>query len=315
MSETMQNLEYAKKTMQAVSGQLQVGLVGTADMADILTDSFFAGQHVLFEGEPGVGKTESAKRLAIAIGNVAFGRVQGAPDKLPSDIIGIEFYDRVTNTYIPRKGPVSSDVLLLDELNRINTKTQSGLYDAMSEGHVMIGTEEILLPEHFFVVATQNPHATGQGTFPISDPFRDRFGMSTYVGTPDKDDRLAVGRAYASGLSTKVPKPVTSIDEVTAIKDILYEVTVRDDAIDFVASALDKITRSTGVEMKASGHRSMIAAIDVSRARTVRTGEAEVTIDTMRSILPNILRHRFEVDTDPSELESAKQQVIQDLIC
>ena len=314
MSEILTDINHAAQTMNLVDGQLRAGLVGTDEMAKLVTDSYFAGQHLLIEGVPGVGKTETAKKLSQTIGGLVFGRVQGAPDKQPFDIIGIEFYNRQTDEFEPRFGALYADVLLLDEFNRMNTKTQAALYDALSEGHAMIGTKQYDLSPGFFAVGTQNPNATGQGTFPMGDPMRDRFGVSTYVGSPSKEDRLAVGRMYAAGTHNTQPNIVTTGQEVEYIKDVISKVAIEDGAIALAANTFDGISQLAGVEMKADGHRSMLSTLSIARARAVREGKTQVTEADVKSLLPYIMRHRFEVDADPSQLEAEKQTRIADAI-
>lgn len=297
--------------MNLVDGQLRAGLVGTDQMAKLVTDTYFAGQHLLIEGVPSVGKTETAKKLAHTIDGLDFGRVQGAPDKQPFDIIGLEFFNRKTDEFEPRHGAMFADVLLLDELNRMNTKTQAALYDALSEGHAMIGNTQYDLPLGFYAVGTQNPNASGQGTFPISDPLRDRFGASIYVGSPSVENRIAVGHAIATGTHNTQPNIVTTGQEVARYKDIIARVAIEAGAIALVANAFDNVSKLNGVEMKADGHRSMISALTIARARAVREGKTQVTKAEVKSVLPYIMRHRFEVDADPSQLEAAKQERIE----
>ncbi len=301
----------AAQTMTLVETQLCTGLVGTGGMAKLVTDTYFAGQHLLIEGVPGVGKTETAKKLSHAIGGLVFGRVQGAPDKQPFDIIGLEFFNRKTDEFEPRHGAMFADVLLLDELNRMNTKTQAALYDALSEGHAMIGNTQYDLPRGFYAVGTQNPNATGQGTFPISDPLRDRFGASIYVGSPSVADRIAVGSAFRAGTHNTQPNVILRGAKVDGIKVTIAKVAIEEDAIELVANAFNNLSQLDGVEMKADGHRSMISALTIARAHAVRNGKVKVTTDNVNKVLPYIMRHRFEVDADPSELEAAKQERIE----
>lgn len=315
MTEYLENIENTARAMNAMNAQLRVGLVGTDELARLVTDSYFAGQHLLVEGVPGVGKTETAKKMPYIIGGMVLGRMQGTPDKQPADIIGFEFYNMKTGEFEPRTGSINSDVVVADELNMLSPKAQSAFLEALTERTLTIGNNQIDLPEDFWVVATQNPAGQGEGRSGIIKPLLDRFGASIYIGSPSLEDRIAVGRAKATGQHTAKPQLIIpDVKKMQLYKKIINGIPFEDKAIVRIATVLDTLSKNSKVTMKADGHRSMIAAIDVARSAAVREGKAQVTAADVVNILPYIVLHRMEVDADPSVQQAEKQELVADTI-
>ncbi len=160
-------------------------LLGSREPIVLAVDAFLAGGHVLFEDVPGVGKTLLAKALARSIGGT-FGRVQGTPDLLPSDLTGISYLDEDRRSWVFRPGPLFHNVVLVDEINRATPRTQSALLEAMAEGQVTVDGTTHQLPDPFLVLATQNPQVDDPGTFPLVAGQRDRFAVSVSLGLPGR---------------------------------------------------------------------------------------------------------------------------------
>ena len=191
---------------------LNAALKGKTEVIEYVMACLLAGGHMLFDDMPGLGKTTLCKAIAAAVGG-NYGRVQGTPDLLPSDITGFNVFNRNTGEFDFRRGPVFSDVLLADEINRATPRTQSALFEAMSENQVTIDGNTFPLAETFFVVATQNP-VDHQGTFDLPEAQLDRFAMKLSIGYPDKENEIAILKGHAgkrserqdSGVRAMTPK-------------------------------------------------------------------------------------------------------------
>ena len=180
----------SKNTIQAIEAQLHTVMVGkTAQIADALA-CLLAGGHLLIEDVPGVGKTTLSQALARSLG-LPFSRVQFTADLMPSDLLGVSVYERVSETFVFHPGPVFASVLLADEINRASPKTQSALLEAMEEKQVSVEGATRPLPQPFFVIATQNPQEQ-HGTYPLPESQLDRFLMCIALGYPDRDSERAL---------------------------------------------------------------------------------------------------------------------------
>jgi len=319
MSEQQQDyiksLESHKLTMESVSAQMQVGFVGLGEQAGNITDSIFAGQHILLEGEPGVGKSELVKNIGqvITAGEASLFRVvsrlQGASDKQPADFIGAEVYNQKFQTFETRKGPIFAHFVFADELNRNNTKTQAALNEAMAEGQVTIGTQSLILPKPFMVIATQNENEFGQGTQPVSDALLDRFGNSTYFGSPNVKQREQVGLEFSNGLYLVAPKKVMEIADLERTQEVVRQIPVDQKAIEWLAESIHQIASVKGVEMVSRGHRGMQATIRTAQAHALRIGNSQVTREHFAKVLPFTYAHRIKSVGDDTD-HAKKLQVI-----
>ena len=167
-------------------------VVGQRTLLERLVIALLAGGHVLIEGVPGLAKTRAVRALAQAL-DLPFRRIQFTPDLLPADLTGTQIYRPATGTFDVRPGPIVTSVLLADEINRAPAKVQSALLEAMQEGQITVGDETIVLPETFWVLATQNP-IEHEGTYPLPEAQLDRFLMKLVVGYPDRDGRIRDAR-------------------------------------------------------------------------------------------------------------------------
>src|SRR5215210_4179112 len=209
----------ATAPLERLRARLGREVVGQPALIDRLIVALIAGGHVLIEGVPGLAKTRAVRALAEAL-DLPFRRVQFTPDLLPADLTGTQIYRPATGTFDVRPGPIVTSVLLADEINRAPAKVQSALLEAMQEGQITVGDETVVLPETFWVLATQNP-IEHEGTYPLPEAQLDRFLMKLTVGYPDRSAELAMLDLpdVASGHAPPDEAPLLGPAEVRALRD------------------------------------------------------------------------------------------------
>ena len=211
--------------VDALRKQLNTALVGKADVVEQVITCLLAGGHLLFDDLPGLGKTTLAKALARSVGG-KFARVQCTPDLLPSDITGFNIFDQKTQSFQFRQGPVFSDFLLTDEINRATPRTQSALFEAMAERQVTIDNQTMPLSQTFMVIATQNP-VESHGAYPLPEAQLDRFAIKLSIGYPNKEDEVSMlGQFVGDQFGTTPTEPVLMLEELVEIQKVVANVEV-----------------------------------------------------------------------------------------
>ena len=253
-----------------------------------------AGGHLLIEDAPGVGKTTLAHAIAISLG-LPFRRIQFTSDLLPSDVIGVSVYDRGSNQFTFHPGPIFTEVLLADEINRASPKSQSALLEAMEESQVSIDGMARPLPQPFFVIATQNPlHQIG--TFPLPESQLDRFLMCISLGYPDH----AAERALLGGESRrdmlKTMPALSRASDLLAAQQAVKSVFASDALLDYVQALLAQ-TRSSGTFVDGLSPRAGLALLAAARAWAWLDGRDHVIPEDVQSVLPAVVSHRLRVAT------------------
>ncbi len=285
-------------------------------VVNVLAIALLAGGHVLVEGVPGLGKTLLVRSLAAAVGG-GFNRVQFTPDLMPSDISGHIMFDRKSDSFRVRKGPVFCNFLLADQINRAPAKTQSALLAVMQEQQVTIEgqTYELQLP--FLALATQNP-IEQEGTYPLPQAQLDRFLLKVYIDYPDMDEELLMVKQITSD-SVADKLDVSSIQEVLKPEEIIslqrYTSTLGvDEQIVAYAVNIVRTTRDwSGIET-GSGPRGSIALLRAGRANAVLSGRRFVTPDDIKAVAPAVLRHRIKLSAD-LEIEGYRaDDVLKDIL-
>ena len=295
-------------------------VVGQADLIERLLVGLVAGGHVLLEGVPGLAKTLAVSSLVGALG-APFQRIQFTPDLLPADLTGTLVYNQQTGGFFIRKGPVFTNILLADEINRAPAKVQSALLEAMQERQVTIGETTYKLEEPFLVLATQNP-VEQEGTYALPEAQVDRFMLKLKVGYPTRDDELEILRRMARTEGQPAARAVTTPEDVLAARRVLNDLYV-DPRVEAYAVDLVIATRSPAryrlpalAPLLAFGAspRATIALALGARAIAFLAGRAYVTPDDVRAIAHDVLRHRlvrtFEAEAEDVSTDDLVQQIL-----
>ncbi len=280
----------AQPKIKSILDQLNTVIVGKTDSVRDCVACLLAGGHLLIEDVPGVGKTTLAHALAHTFG-LQFARVQFTADLMPSDLIGVSVYERGKEAFMFHPGPVFTQVLLADEINRASPKTQSALLEAMEEKQVSVEGETRALPEPFFVIATQNPHDQ-LGTYALPESQLDRFLMRISLGYPDRtaERELLSGsdrREMASAM-----RPVLSADELAALQRQVQAVHAAGPLLDYVQDLI-AATRSGRWFLQGLSPRAGIALVRAAKAQALICGRDYVAPDDVQAIVAQTVAHRL----------------------
>ncbi len=290
---------------RALVDQVAGVLLGDPGPIRIAVAGFLASGHVLLEDIPGVGKTLLAKALARSIGG-SFGRVQGTPDLLPSDLTGVSVYDDSARTWSFRPGPLFHSVVLVDELNRATPRTQSALLEAMAENQVTIDATTHRLPEPFFVIATQNPQGD-LGTFPLVAGQRDRFSVSLSLGLPGRqaEMQLLAGRGGEPALAglRQISEPARWMQMRAAVDEVF----VHDLVATYALDVIDTVRSRTG-QVQPLSTRASLMLMRVAKAHALIDGRDHVAPDDIQAVGTAVLAHRI-VEATNGDLPAARTWV------
>jgi MoxR-like ATPase len=278
----------------ALGANLGKVILGQPTAIRWLIASFAAGGHVLLEDMPGTGKTTLANALARSVA-ANFKRVQFTADLLPSDIIGVSTFDPRDQAFHFHEGPVFSNILLADEINRASPRTQSALLEAMAEGQVTAEGVRRVLPEPFFVVATQNP-VESAGTYPLPEAQLDRFALRFGLGYVSADEEVAMLSAQGVSHPLHDLQPVAELAEVVALRGAVSEVRISDAVRRYIVEIVGATRRRAPIRLGASP-RASIALQRLSQALALIDGEAFVSPDHVREIVVPALAHRITLDS------------------
>jgi MoxR-like ATPase len=270
-------------------------IVGKRGAVELAVAALFAGQHVLVEGVPGVGKTMLARTMARSLDGT-FKRIQGTSDLLPSDITGAAVFDQSSGTFSFVPGPVFANVLLFDEINRTGPKTQSALLEVMDEGSVSSEGYVYELPRPFFVMATRNP-VEHHGTFPLPEGELDRFGVSIDIGYPDAvaERRVVTDQLLAHPMDEL--EPVISPEDVVAHQSAVRTAHVDASVIDYVVAIVSSTRHRPDVVLGAST-RASVSLTRTAQAHAILRGRDYVLPDDVKHAAPFVLAHRILLTSD-----------------
>ncbi len=273
---------------QPIIHSVEKHLLGKQEVIALSLAAFFARGHLLLEDIPGVGKTTLAKHLCEVLG-LSFGRIQFTSDMLPSDILGINYYNQKEGSFVFKKGPIFSSFLLADEINRSMPKTQSALLQAMEERAVSIDGQTYELPQPFFVIGTQNPHEE-VGTFPLPNSQLDRFICSFGIGYPDTKSERAILQGKKEAATT--PAVTLSQTQLEMYLQRASEVTLSEALLDFL-QAIIAFTRESGHFEYGLSTRGALALTTMAKSWAMLQGRNYVIPDDVQFVTPYVCVHRL----------------------
>ncbi len=304
--ETTPSLERLSELAQQTLSSVERAVIGQRAAIEPLLAAYMSGGHVLLHGVPGIGKTLLARAFSACLGS-EFSRVQFTPDLMPTDVTGTNVFEQSSGSFRLVKGPIFTQVLMGDEINRTPPKTQSALLEAMQERQVTIdGTSHPLDPD-FFVVATQNP-IEFEGTYPLPEAQTDRFLVRVEMGLPSKEDEIQIYREAVKGSlagwvnEAPLPAALMSADEASALRRASRHIHVADELLDYLARLAQVVRASPHVELGISP-RGALAALEAARGWAVLEGREFLTPDDLKRLLVPSWEHRLTL-TAESELES-----------
>ena len=307
-----------KSIWEKIKTESEKRLVGQQDLIKDMLIAFVAGGHVLIEGVPGLAKTLAVKTFSEML-NLDFKRIQFTPDLLPADVTGTLIYEQNTGKFSVRKGPVFSNVVLADEINRAPAKVQSGMLEAMEEKQVTIGEQSYSLPDPFFVLATQNP-IEQEGTYNLPEAELDRFLMKLVVGYPKPQDEINIVKTAGKAISIPVKKVVSSAD-IQALRTESENARCDEKLIEYIVNILT-VTRPDENRQNHSRNditqyitfgaspRAGIALLQCAKVHAVLEGRDFVLPEDVKAVALNVLRHRLVLSYEANADGITADQII-----
>lgn len=269
------------------------GQSGRAGAVTKLLVAFASGGHVLLEDYPGTGKTILARSLALSIG-ARFTRVQFTPDLLPSDILGVSIFERKSESFTFHPGPIFTDILLADEINRSSPRTQSALLEAMAERQVTVDGQRRSLDEMFFVIATQNPVELA-GTYPLPEAQMDRFALQFHLGYVNAEEEVSILTAQQQVHPIETITPCVSREDVASLRQHTGSIRISEEMKRYIVDIVRGTRSASGVRMGASP-RASLALMKSAQAMALLDGEEYVAPDHIRDIAVAVVAHRLVLD-------------------
>lgn len=298
---------------QAISFRIRQAIsnviVGQQEMIELLLVALLADGHVLVEGVPGVAKTLTAKTLAKLI-NTQFGRIQFTPDLMPSDVIGTNVFNPKTAEFNFKQGPIFSNIVLIDEINRAPAKTQAALFEVMEERQITVDGETFKLPPPFMILATQNP-IEHEGTYRLPEAQLDRFIFKINVNYPSLEEEtkiLSDEHAHKGKYLVDTIQPIVDASELERTRDLVKQVHIEPKLLDFMVK-ITQATRNDRSLYLGASPRASIAMLNASKALAVLHSRDFITPEDILYIAPAVLRHRIAL-TPEREMEGANTDVV-----
>jgi MoxR-like ATPase len=302
------------EAVMQIKAEIGKVIVGQEEMIELLIAAILADGHVLIEGVPGVAKTLSAKLLARCI-DVPFSRIQFTPDLMPSDVLGTSVFNPQTATFTFKHGPIFSNVVLIDEINRSPAKTQAALFEVMEEKQITYDGTTYAMDAPFLVLATQNP-IEQEGTYRLPEAQLDRFLFKVEVKYPTLEEEIKILEFSHAGKTTHFTeeiKPVLSAQQIKQYRQVVEGLHIEEKVMRYIAEVVYE-TRNNKALFLGASPRASVAVLRASKAIAVMNGREFVTPDDVKKVLPSVLRHRI-ILTPEKEMEgSTPDEVIETII-
>jgi MoxR-like ATPase len=286
-SETIANI---RAWGEQVTNNVEKVIVGKREVISLTLVALLADGHILLQDVPGVGKTMMARAIAISIGGT-FRRLQFTPDLLPNDVIGVSIYNQSNGTFEFHPGPVFSNVLLADEINRATPRTQSALLEAMAERQVTVEGQAKVLDRPFLVMATENP-VEYEGTFPLPEAQLDRFMLRIQMGYPAPEAEKQMVRSQQIRHPIQELTPVSSSQELVGLQQAIGEIYIEDALVDYIITIINATRNSSELALGASP-RSTLSLVRCAQARAALLGRDYVLPDDIKALVLPVMAHRL----------------------
>lgn len=293
VKETQTQLDAIKKEIGKV-------IIGQSALIDRLLVGLLADGHLLLEGVPGVAKTLAANTFARII-HCEFKRIQFTPDLLPADLMGTTIYHMADNSFSVQKGPIFTNILLADEINRAPAKVQSALLEAMQEKQVTLGGQTYPIPYPYLVLATQNP-IEQEGTYPLSEAQTDRFMLKIKIDYPTRQEEKEIINRMGTLGPLPTVNPVIQIEDIARFRKIVNEIYIDEKVIDYLLNIIEatRSPQTLGVKIEGlleygASPRASIALKNTAKAKALLAGRYFVTPQDIKTIAPDVLRHRLRL--------------------
>jgi len=306
------NIDESKSNIEKIINEVKKAVVGKDDVLTQVLIAMISRGHILIEDYPGLAKTLMAKSISDAIG-LNFKRVQFTPDLLPMDIIGSNIFQRDTSSFKFNPGPIFTNILLADEINRAPPKTQSALLEAMQEYQVTIEGISMKLDEPFIVIATQNP-IEFEGTYPLPEAQVDRFLVKLSVGYPGRDSEIEILKRRAKRKSDNIIiENVVSKDDFISIQNMVENIHVDDSIESYIVDIVNKTRVHSQVEI-GSSPRGSLALLKLARSNALVSGRDYVIPDDVKSVIKIALSHRIILKPEPWIRGIKPEEIIDDVL-
>tara|TARA_R110002033_G_scaffold45795_2_gene89847 strand:+ start:174 stop:1172 length:999 start_codon:yes stop_codon:yes gene_type:complete len=308
------DLTKLQDSVEKVKLELGKVIIGQQEMIELLIVSILANGHSLIEGVPGVAKTVTAKLLAKTM-NVDFSRIQFTPDLMPSDILGTSIFNVKTSEFEFKKGPIFSNIILIDEINRAPAKTQAALFEAMAERQITIDGNEFEMQPPFLVFATQNP-VEQEGTYRLPEAQLDRFLFKINVNYPTLEEEIQILENKHQQKNINVEALIDSVlsaEQIASYQHVIKDIIVEDNLLKYIAAIVNNTRTNANLYLGASP-RASIAILEASKAVAAINGRDFITPDDIKKVVGPILCHRI-ILTPEREMEGyTAEKMIKDLI-
>ena len=296
---------------QKIVNNIEKVMTGQGRALRLLLAGFAGGGHILLEDVPGTGKTTLAKTLALSI-DTSFKRIQFTPDLLPSDITGVSIFDPKDQIFRIHKGPIFTNILLVDEINRASPRTQSALLEAMAEKQVSIDGQLYKLEELFFVIATQNP-IESRGTYPLPESQMDRFALQFSLGYVSSDEEVSILTAQSHGHPIDDISACVTMEEVLSLKAMVDDVFISEELKRYIVDIV-KATRSVQGVLLGASPRASLSLIKTAKALALFDGTDFVTPDHIQELSGAVIAHRLVLEPQARFSGQTALQIVEEIL-
>jgi MoxR-like ATPase len=308
------DLSRVQNAAAAIRRELAKVVIGQSELVELLTVTVFCEGHVLLEGVPGIAKTLSAKLLAKTI-DAAFGRIQFTPDLMPSDVVGTMVFNTKTSDFYFNEGPIFSNIVLIDEINRAPAKTQSALFEVMEERQVTVDGKTYPMTYPFFVIATQNP-IEQEGTYKLPEAQLDRFMFKINISYPSLVEEQRILRLFKEDFRQTKTAEVNAVltgDDIRACQSLIEKVHIREELLDYIAAIVHN-TRNNGDIYLGASPRASLAILKTSKAIAAMAGRDFVIPEDIQFVAFPVLNHRIILSPEREMEGYATRDVINEIV-